>query len=71
MNLDSRFAARVAYSRRFPHALFGQHAGGHSRKGRNMLKLQGIEALFGSVPLFRVFLCARCYPQMNTLKINT
>jgi len=36
-----------------------------------MLKLQGIEALFGSVPLFRVFLCARCYPQMNTLKINT
>jgi hypothetical protein len=36
-----------------------------------MLKSQGIEALFGSAPLFRVFVCAGRYPQMNTLEINT
>jgi hypothetical protein len=36
-----------------------------------MLKLQGIDAIPDSVPLFHVFFFACRRPQMNTLKINT
>jgi len=36
-----------------------------------MLKSQGLEAFPDSVPLFRVFICAHCRPQMNTLKFYT
>ncbi|MGA3160521.1 MAG: hypothetical protein ABSC77_04835 [Terracidiphilus sp.] len=34
-------------------------------------EIAGDRSIFGSVPLFRVFLCARCRPQMNTLKFHT
>ena len=36
-----------------------------------MLKSQGIEAFPDSVPPFRVFICARRRPQLNTLELNT
>jgi hypothetical protein len=69
--LDSRLAARVANSHRVCHILIGQHAGGHKRKGRKMLKSQGIEAIPDSAPPFQVFIFARRRPQLNTLRLNT
>jgi hypothetical protein len=71
MNYDSRFAAWVAYSRRVPHAVLKMHADGQSHRERNMLKSQGIEAFSDSVPPYRVYICANCRPQMNTLMFYT
>jgi hypothetical protein len=71
MHFDSRFAAWVAYSRRLSHAVLKKHVDGQSRRGRNMLKSQGIEAFPYSVPPFRVFICVGCRPLVNTLELNT
>ena len=63
--------AWVAYSLRVSRTLIRWHAGGQSRKGRNLLNSQGIEAIPGSVPRFQVFICACRCPQSNTLGCNT